>query len=163
MLNNNRKNIRKDLNNEQENLINSLKQENEQLKQESFIIFNEKDILNDQYIKLNNELSTVKTKLFKLLHENDDLKYNLSEIRKIKKLDNKLNNSNTSNSDNVYSKKKKFHIDYHEVPKLSIKNMHDILINNGYKYNEIKDMHTHTLKQLINRINNDKMARKFEN
>ena len=41
--------------------------------------------------------------------------------------------------------------------------MHDILINNGYKYNEIKDMHTHTLKQLINRINNDKMARKFEN
>ena len=40
--------------------------------------------------------------------------------------------------------------------------MHKILINNGYKYNDIKFEHTHILKQLINKINKNKLDRKFK-
>ena len=37
----------------------------------------------------------------------------------------------------------------------------DILISNGYKYNDICNIHTHKLKQMINKLNNEKMLRKF--
>ena len=69
----------------------------------------------------------------------------------------KINNSNEKEKE----KTNKFYIDYHEVPNLSNNKMIKILIDHDYKYNDIKDLHSHILKQMINKIDNEKMDRKF--
>ena len=133
-------------------------QDNNTLIEDNFHLFNQKDILNDELIKISNELSKIKTINFNLQQENNNIKYKNKELTKIIA---KTNNKNTSNNENSDKENEKFYIDYHEVTNLSINKMIKILIYYGNKYNEIKDLQTHTLKQMINHIENEKMKREF--
>ena len=143
-----------------------------------------KEFINDN--NLHNENKELKINNFKLSHENNDYKNKIKNYKCIiKDLNKKLleiknnsskrleknkilfctnnSNSNNSNSNNSDSDNEnvKFYIDYYKVPELSIRQMQNILLEHDYKYENIKNLHSHILKQMINRLNNNKMERKF--
>ena len=120
--------------------------------------------MNDELIKLSNELSTFKTKNFNLQQEINDIKYkNKIYSQIINEFNKKNKNENIINYDTIdESKREKKFIEYHRIPELTITNMINILVEEyNYKYNEIKDYHTHFLKVLINRNQSKKLERKL--
>ena len=145
-----------------------IKQQNNEINDKNLTLCFEKEIINDELIKLSTELVSIKTKNFNLQHDNNDIMYKnkiySQIINELNKKITKNNNASECGNEKVKEKKEKMkNIDYHKIPELTITNMINILIDEyGYKYYDIKDYHSHVLKVLINRNQSRKLERKLE-
>ena len=117
---------------------------------------------NRELIELTNKNIQLATKNFNNEQLINDLRYKISQLRKKNYKSSNDDNDNETNSNSSNDNNDKIKLSYHEIPELSIKKMYDILISSGFKYNDIKNEHTHVLKTMINKVRSNKLERKLE-
>jgi hypothetical protein len=122
----------------------------------------------DKYNEIKNENIKMKTDLFNNFNLINDLNYKIAEYKKSISLLQKTNSDsysdNNSNSDNIINDDNinKNKLSYKEIPKTSnIKLINEIIENSKYKYKDLIKMSNHSIKQLYNKINNNKYKRLF--
>lgn len=126
--------------------------------------------IKDEYNLIKNENKIMKIDLFNNNVLINDLQYKISEYKKSLKLINNNNNNKFYDDDiNKYElsttdedNEKKIKIPYNEIPKMSQnKLINEIIEMSNYKYKELIKFSHHNLKQIYNKLNNNKFKRLF--
>lgn len=124
----------------------------------------------EKYNDIKNENKLIKMDLFNNNILINDLQFKISEYKKTIKLFKNNNNHNNddeiikyeSSSNEEETSEKRNKIPYYEIPKISQnKLINEIIEMSNYKYKDLIKLSHHNLKQIYNKLNNNKFKRLF--